>query len=211
MKKILATALAGGLVLGALVAPAAAKKKKKPKAPVPVASEVKYFLRWDGDGTTCDAQYLSIEDAEDGGSGCESIGLPAQEVLIATGQGALTHEWPAQDGLPFVLDATRKITGEITMRGLVGANSKVEVVVSGEVDGEVKEIASGETQAQNFAVTGQTGPQVLKFEIAPDAALNGKTVQSLLLTTTTRGVNVLTYFDLENPPSFMTVPTTTYQ
>lgn len=213
MKKLIATALVGGLVMGALVAPAtAAKKKKKPKVPVAVASETKFFMHWDDDGAggCAGAQYLSIEDKEDPGSGCEFTALPAQEILIATGQGALSREWPATNGVPLVLDAARKITGEIVMRGSAGAGAKVEVVVTGMVDGAVVEIAKGETQTVNFAASGQTGPQVLKFELTPDAALTGKTLEGLTLTTTTRGVTGATYYDLEGP-SFMVVPATIYQ
>ena len=46
-----------------------------------------------------------------------------------------------------------------------------------------------------------------KVELTPDAALAGKTIESLVLTTTTRGVNVLTYYDLEDPASFIVIPT----
>ncbi len=212
MKKIIVTALVGSLIAGALAAPATAKKKK-PKTPTGVASELKYYLHWDDDGAGgCGgAQHMSTEDKEDPGSGCEFTFLPAQEVFVASGaQAPLSREWPASDAVPFVLDATRKITGEITMRGGAGVQARIEVVVTGVVNGEVVEVAKGETQRVNFAVTGQTGPQILKFELTPDAALNGKTFEGLTLKTTTRGFTAASYYDLENPPSFMTVPTTKF-
>src|SRR4026209_2696587 len=100
MKEAIILALTIGLIAGSLGMPEEAKKKKKKKKPAVVLEqgETKYFLRWDGDGSTCDANYLSITDAEDGGSGCEATVQPAQEVLTAAGQ-QITRDWAAVDGL----------------------------------------------------------------------------------------------------------------
>jgi hypothetical protein len=209
MRKAIVIALVGGLVAGSLVAPAAAKKKKKAKPPAQVASELKYYLHWDGDGSMdCDGMiHMNLQDTEDPGSGCEDLTLPAQEPLIAAGQPPKSRDWPADEGLPVVLDTTRKITGEITLRGGGGAQARIDVTLTGTTGGESIVIATGSTQSVNFAVTGQTGPQVLKFEVAPDGAVKGKTFESLVLNTAVRGVTAAAYIDLENPPSFIVVPT----
>lgn len=202
MKRAIAVALALGLLAGAMAAPAEAGKKKKKKL---VASEAKFFMHWDDDGAGgCGgAVHMDLEDKEDPGSGCEFIAQPANEVLIAAGQG-LSRDWPASAGLPLILDATRPIVGEISIRGLAGRGS-VDVVLTGLVDDESVELGTASAPFQVVA-SGQTGAAIAKFEITPDAALNQKTLTSLNLNTTVRGATVATYIELDNPPSFVTVP-----
>lgn len=207
MKRTIVFALVLGLVAGSIAMPATAKKKKK-KKPVLVESELKYFLHWEDDGAGgCDGLvHMNLQDTEDPGSGCEFIAQPAQELLIATGQGALTRDWPADEGLPFILDAKKKITGEIALRGAAAVQAKVDLVLTAVIGGESVEIATGSTVAGNGAVTGQTGPIILTFELEPDPAFDGKTVEGLSLNTATRGVTVATYIALDNPASFLVVP-----
>jgi hypothetical protein len=208
MKKTFAVMMALGLLAGALIAPAdAAKKKKKKKVPS-VAAEAKFFMHWDDDGAggCAGMVHMDLEDKPDPGSGCEFVAQPANEVLIATGQG-LSRDWPASAGLPLVLDASRKIVGEISIRGAAGRGT-VEVVLSGTVGDESVELGTASAPFQVVA-SGQTGAAIASFEIQPDAALNMKSLTSLNLNTMVRGVTAATYIDLDNPPSFVTIPSFT--
>lgn len=203
MRKAISVALALGLLVGAFIGPAEAGKKKKKKL---VPSEAQFFMHWDDDGAGgCDGMvHMDLEDKEDPGSGCEFIAQPANELLIATGQEALSRDWPASAGLPLILDASRPIVGEISIRGLAGKGS-VDVVLTGSVDGESVELGTASAPFEVVA-SGQTGAAIAKFEITPDEGLNQKTLESLNLNTTVRGVTVATYIELDNPPSFVTVP-----
>ncbi len=204
MKRAIAVALALGLLAGAMVAPAEAGKKKKKKKLV--ASEAKFFMHWDDDGAGgCGGMvHMDLEDKEDPGSGCEFVAQPANEVLIMAGQEALTRDWPASAGLPLILDAGRPILGEISIRGAAGQGT-VDVVLTGSVGGESVELGTAKAPFQVVA-SGQTGAAIAKFEITPPAGLNQKTLTSLNVNTTVRGVTVGTYIELDNPPSFVTIP-----
>jgi hypothetical protein len=207
MKKTFAVMMALGLLAGALIAPADAARKKKKKVPS-VAAEAKFFMHWDDDGAggCAGMVHMDLEDKPDPGSGCEFVAQPANEVLIATGQG-LSRDWPASAGLPLVLDASRKIVGEISIRGAAGRGT-VDVVLSGTVGDESVELGTASAPFQVVA-SGQTGAAIASFEIQPDAALNMKSLTSLNLNTMVRGVTAATYIDLDNPPSFVTIPSFT--
>ncbi|MDQ3877186.1 MAG: hypothetical protein M3290_02375, partial [Actinomycetota bacterium] len=66
MRKALAAFLVGGLVIGAVAAPALAKKPKKVKKPVISQVDEKLFLR-DDDGCDTNVNFLSTQDGEDTG------------------------------------------------------------------------------------------------------------------------------------------------
>ncbi|MDQ3981695.1 MAG: hypothetical protein M3271_03330 [Actinomycetota bacterium] len=212
MKKLLTAALIGGLIAGSLVAPAAAAKKKKPKPKPLVPAELTYFLHWDDDGSGgCGGmKHMNLTDGEDPGHGCGPTQQPAQEVYIASGaQPKIEAAWTATAGTPFVLDATRKVTGEIVVQTDIAAPlAALEITLTGESGGELKEL--GTYTSDNFTlpssfVTGQ--PQVVEFEIAPPGELQGLKFDSLTLTTAVRNVAVtFTYIGLDDPASFVKVP-----
>lgn len=205
MKRVLAVALAIGVLAGALVAPAQAAKKKKKKKPVPI--ELQFFLHWDDDGAGgCDGmQHMNLEDTE-GDTGCSYVFQPAQELFIATGASEpLSYAWPASDGVPFVLDASKAVTGEFHMRGNAAFNASVDWTLSGMSGGSSVEIAAGSTDTYNGAASGTTGPTLLTIEADVDKKLHKKKFTSLQLTTTVRGV-ASAYVGLENPGSFIVVP-----
>lgn len=210
MKKVLVAVLVGGLVAGALVAPAAAKKKKKPKAPVP--AELTYFLHWDDDGAggCAGAKHMNLEDTEDPGHGCGPTQQPAQEAYIATGaQPKIEAAWPASVGTPFVLDASRKITGEIVVQTDIGAPlAALEVTITGQSGGEMKEIGTFTSADFTLPSTFVTGdPEIVAFEIAPPGELQGLSFDSFTVTTAVRkAAATFTYIGLDDPSSFVKVP-----
>lgn len=220
MKRTAVSVLVLAMLAGALVAPADAKKKKK-KAPAPVAltaSESKFFLRWpdDGAGGCAGVPYMSIVDGEKATT-CSNSAQPAQEALAAVGQDLVSYLFPAKDGVPATLDASRKITGEMVLRGTITAQAYVQLTLTGTVDGAEVTIAEGETTKGNGAVSNSAsqsgvrqdlpGPAaVVPVELAIDPALDKKTVTSLTLTATIRGVH-RGGFDYDRTPSHIIIPT----
>ena len=214
MRRTVVSMLVVALAAGALVAPAEAAKKKK-KAPALVASELKYFLHWPSDGATPEgctgATQMSLEDAT-GDTTCGYTFQAAQEVFAAAGQELLAYTYPAADGVPFVLDASRKLTGEIVLRGTVTADAYVQLNLSGTVDGAAATLVEGETTTANGALSNSAqgqqlpGPAaVLPVDLEIDSALDKKTVTDLVLTVTIRGIH-RGGIDYEVTPSHIIIP-----
>lgn len=226
MKKIVILGLILGLVAGSMSAPAAAAKKKKKKPVVPVQTDVSYFLHRNTCGEAGDVTSMSTVDEEDGGDGCGALEAGAlTEAYLTSGQtppstpagstGPDTVVWPATDGIPLVLDATKDVRGEITLQsfrgvtenptGVSAGQSKLIIVLTGTVDGAVKKI--GEATAE-YLVTPDKHTYTVAFTMKPDAALDKATLTTLELNTTLRGTSVLNgFYSLEDPASFITVPT----
>ncbi len=214
MRRTLVTILVLGLVAGALALPADAKKKKKKQPPL-VASELKYFLHWEADGATPEGctgpRYLSLED-KSGDTTCNFAFQPAQEVLAATGQNLLVYDYAARDGVPFVVDASRKITGQIVLRGTFTVQAYAELVLNATVGGAQKTLAEGRTPAGNGVASGPVqgqqlpGPAaMLPVELEIDKALDKLEVTALMLEVTVRGIH-RGGIDYEVTPSHVIVP-----
>src|SRR3712207_4582008 len=104
MKKVVIGILVAVLA-GSLVGPAgAAKKKKKPKAPVPV--ETQFFMRRDDCATDTDNPHLSLTDSADDVE-CGSSDQMLVDAYNETGLVDTSILHPAVDGLPLALDVTR--------------------------------------------------------------------------------------------------------
>lgn len=216
-KKVLAVALAVGLVGGALIGSAeAAKKKKKPKTPpAPVQVEQKMYLV--GDGCDAEVRGISVTDTADvhtcaywqGGAPSE-YGEPA---MTAAGR-AVWIPWPALDGIPLKLDVTKPVTGEIYTHGIfplvgdypgVAAGSvKLTVKLVGTSGGEEKVIGE---YVEEFVATPGTTPHLSKVEIKPDAAVDGLVFEALTLQTKIGGPSGgQVFYKLDNPNSFISIP-----
>lgn len=212
MKKLLIVGLTAALVAGSLIAPADAKrkKKKKPKPTPTVAvlqpTDVNFYLRRDACGEDNDNPRISLEDGPDEGDECPYLEQPVQEVMIEAGEGALTDIYPATDGVPLTLDATRNLVGEFGLAGRAGgAQVTVEVLLSGTIDGAVVEIATGTTEAVDYAATPATGASVVSLDFDIPDVLDRKQVTGLELSTVIRGVTD-GWVTLDDPASFITVP-----
>jgi hypothetical protein len=216
-KRTIAVMLALGLVGGALAAPAQAKKKKPKKPPAPVSVPQQMFLV--GDGCVADARGLSVADTADlhtcaywkGGI----LGDVIPEAVPAPVGGTPWQTWPAIDGVPLKLDATKPITGEIFTQGLfplvgdypgiAAGNVKLTVKVVAGVGGEEKVV--GEF-VDEFLVTPGEGPHTTEVNITPDAALNGIDLETLTLHTRIGGTSVgQVFYKLDQPSSYITVTT----
>lgn len=218
MRKLITLALVG-LLAFCLVGPATAKKKKKPKKPpVPVVVPVdqKFYLRRDACATDADNTRLSLEDGEDGACSWDDAGAP-NEVYRESGLVDTTTVFAAENGVPLTLDASKHVTGEITLYHaatcvVAGActptpinvgQAHFTVRVIATVGGEDKEI--GVVEEEFTTTPGE--PHVVKIDLAIDPALNGATVEGFRLEAFHGGQAIgpggISYDD---PASFVVVP-----
>lgn len=220
MKKLLVAGVVAGLFVGSML-PAQAAKKKKPKAkpPVPVAVDLQYFLR-DADACDTSENLLSLTDAPD--PSCWYVDSGAfYEVLDTAGLLApedLAVSWTASDGLPFTLDASKRISGEITTRGgtcvlsdpapcspatLSAGSATLDVIVRGTVGDE--DIDLGTFTETFTTVPGTAHTSVVDIELDP--ALDKKQVTNLTVLTYIHGASVFHgTVALDDPSSFVKVP-----
>ncbi len=217
MKKYVGLFLLVGLVVGSLIGPAEAakKKKKKPAAPVPVAAN--FYIRDQVAGCD-DDPILSTEDGPDEYA-CSFVtnGIP-NEALARAGQDPDAYRIVATSGVPFVLDATKDITTDFTIRPyqpnaqgqrapfyVGGGQATLDITVAGTVAGAAKEIAKGSATFTNHTVTPMAN---IKIALKPDPTLDKMEVSSLDITVVIRGAAIMTgWFVLDDPASLLTVPT----
>ena len=210
-----------GCLVGGLLAPAeAAKKKKKPSL---VQVDQKMFL---GAATACAADQIqrsiSLVDGQDLECWYTRAGLVHdQEALegapAPAGQKAWS-DWTAIDGVPLKLDASKSITGEISTGGACGVLTNVDCLPVGVSAGTVKlmikfvgvaggeEITLGE-QVDEFTAT--PGPHhTTMVNIALDSALKGVEFTEITLWTRIGGASAgHGVYKLVDPSSFVTIPT----
>lgn len=238
MKKTLVAGIVVALVAGCLLAPATAAKKKKPKKPKPpvvvepVQTDVTYFLRRsDCTGDAAETTLSIVDGPDEEGDECGALesGI-ATEAMLTAGQdppavgtpagdvdaGPDRVVWTAEDGVPFVLDATKEIAGTIhttsfccdaeqAQAGVSAGSAKLNVLLTGTVDGAAKPI--GETTVE-FTLTPATYTYAIDFKIKADAALDKASFTSLELTLTNRGVSYLNgFYSVDDPASSFTIGT----
>lgn len=228
MKRFLAVVLAGALVAGFVGATPAIGKKKKPKKKL-VPVEAKYFLR-DSDGCDTGVGQLSLQDGED--TGCWYVDNGAVNDAYIAGD-LLTREdleqtFVAADGVPFTLDATKHVTGEIYTAGgncvvgtytgpggpitppcspaqLKGGNVTLEVVVQGTTGGT--ETVLG-TFTEEFTVKPGDPTHKSAVDITLESALNKLNFETLEVAAFIHGNSVGNgIIELDDPASFINVPT----
>jgi hypothetical protein len=218
MRKLITLALVGVLSL-CLVGPSTAKKPKKPRkpaTPVVVPVDQKFYLRRDACASDADNTRLSLQDGPDGACSWDDGGL-AHDVYRESGLIDPTTVFAAENGTPLTLDASKHVTGEITLYHaatcvVAGACSPVplnvgqahftaRVIVT--VAGEDKEIGVVD---EEFTTT-PGAPYTVKIDLAIDPALNGATVEGLRLETFHGGQAIgpggISYDD---PASYVTIP-----
>lgn len=227
MKRSIVAALALSLVAAGLLSPASAAKKKKPKPPVvapAVQQDVTYFLHRTSCGEDTDKTTLSIVDGPDEGDDCGSLesGL-LTELFLETGQdpppipavadlGPDRTTFTSEDGVPFVLDATKPIKGSIALgsfccgaAGISAGRATLQAVLTGTVNGETKTIGEAST---DYVVTPAEATSIVEFEIKPDAALDKLSFTTLELQLTNRGVSYLNgFYSYDDPSSQIVVGT----
>lgn len=222
MKKQLITMLAIGLVAGALVGPAEAKKKK-PKPPKPaqmVQADQKYFLVNATDGCAEGSTLLMLSPADTGTNCGAYFAGVVNTALVTSGESTCvdTPEGPlcgnivytAGEGLPFTLDATKKVTGSIFVQsygpepaGVVGGATEFNLELLATVNGEEKVLG---TFSKEYTTNPTEDTYEVPFEIALDSALDKGQVSALSLNLYNTGASAMHGFYEVNTSNFV-VPT----
>ena len=220
VKRLIAVALIGGLIAGGITtAEAKKKRKKKKKKPVPVQVDTTYFLRADSAESVDAANlHLSIEDGADAGNGYgwaeygawnEAFGNAGQDDLV------LKDIWPATDGLPLKLDASKKAAGTLYLSSwnpgsAAGQTASppgrptLDVELTGDVGGET--ISLG-TASVTYDLSPTSAQYEVKFEIELADELDKKQLTALTMTVTQRGAaQQHGSYELDDPASFLVVP-----
>jgi hypothetical protein len=202
MKRILAVVLAGALVAGFVGATPAIGKKKKKIVKTPLTLHMRQTA------AACGTPHYALLIAPSTGEDVEC--WPADNFLQEVANpliGYLAVDWPAEEGVPFVLDATTAATGKVTVRSFQGAGgglAELQVILLGQSGGEEKTLGTYSTEytaAPNSKYT-------FDYEIDVDDALNKLTFESFTLRTIAHGVAINHgVFELDDPASFVTVPT----
>lgn len=177
----------------------------------------KYFLRRAECGGD-DNLWLSTKNGPDTACADMQAGL----LNDAVGQTELSETWqsyPAVNGVPFVLNATKPITGEITVYGagcieepaclpqggLAAGNATLRLVVVA-VTKAGKERSIGEF-AESFVITPDEPTYTSTFKVWPDEFFSGDRFSGLRLDVQVGGVSYgpggIAYDD---PASFIKVP-----
>ncbi len=150
-----------------------------------------FYLRGTGCGAT-ENFYLSTESGSDEYDGCGGIGgLPFQEVFYQV-DGAAPASFPAEDGVPAILDASKNVTGTIRAESWFGnpvpgvGQVIVDVALSGvKLNNQFLEIGSDSVEVMN---TGSVGVQADFTIDIPDTA-NQVQLKELTFTVEVHGVN----------------------
>ena len=146
-------------IAGSIAGPVEAKKKPRPKA-------VTYFLNWAGD--CAGGGYLSLKSVPNEGTSCALFFNTQSESL----------SFPATEGLPLLLDATKPITLDFDLTNVVQATAEYEAVLTSSIKGDRETIATA-TQTVTAQALGSTA---VHFDLEPDAALNRARMNDLNLT-----------------------------
>lgn len=174
----------------------------------PTPDTTKLYLRWE---TGCDApRFLSLTDGTDAGNFCQS-----PTATITTLTTPLSNDWPADPvkaGLPITIDATRNLTGEVFIRT---HTFTVPSGVGNWVQMDVSLSLNGTTITESFDSGVYTTPGYtfqLDMDI-PDALdrVDASTVKLEIVWK--RLIHVPgpyhTYLSLDNPASFIAIPSYT--
>ena len=101
-----------------------------------------FYLRRDGCGTSSDNPHLSTASGADAGDGCGWIG--GTGVVPAASETLLSIDFPATDGMPLALDASKRVDGVLTIQndsvdgqnslgaGAITVDVRLEALVGGD-------------------------------------------------------------------------------
>jgi hypothetical protein len=166
------------------------------------AGSTTFYLRRDGCGTSNDNPHLSTTSGTDGGDGCgllfNAVAGPGGDV----DQGAFI-DFPATDGMPLALDATRATTGVIALTGAQVGLATVDVTLEALVHGNAV-ILGSDSESAVLDPTGNDTP--IPFTIHPSATLDGSDIQALDLRVLVHGPYVYSGFISLSGSSYADLP-----
>jgi hypothetical protein len=161
-----------------------------------------FYLRRDGCGTSNDNPHLSVTSGTDGGDGCGLI----FNAIVGTGGDAVQSafvDFPASDGMPLALDATRSINGAIALTGLEIGIAQVDVTLEALVHGDPVTLGS-DSESTILDPTANDTP--IPFTIQPSPTLDGSDLQALDLRVHIHGPNIYSGFISLNGHSYVDLP-----
>ena len=170
-------------VAGLLVAPAADAKKAKKKS-----VELTHYFDWYGDCTG--SGFLNRSTPKANEDAC---------ALFFPGLGD-TYTFTALQGKPFTLDATKPVVIHVAMSHAATAAAEFEVVLTGNIKGQNKVIASG-TQTVTSGSFVQDAP--LHYELKADSALHKAKMTSLSATLTWKSGVSYSQVDFSGPSTIV--------
>jgi hypothetical protein len=178
------------------------------------ASQRFYIHRDACGGTAVQNQRLSTKlVATDGGDGCGTLSDGAPNTVLDAAGFALNDTYPAVDGTPFLLDATKPITGTFSTScskgasqnplGLCAGNSVFTFTIGAVADGATVTLGSADVTQ---VVTPATSTYVLNYSIKPAATFNNALISGLSLTTSVKGEAYGVGYANMKGKSFLDVP-----
>lgn len=160
------------------------------------------YLRRDGCGTSNDNPHLSVTTGTDGGDGCGLIFNGVTGLGGDVDQNAFI-DFPASDGMPLAFQATKPVTGQISLTGAQVGLAQVDVTLEALIGGNPVTIGKT-TGSAVLDPTGNSTP--VPFSIQPDASLDGADIQALDLRVLVHGPNVYSGFVALSGASYVDVP-----
>ncbi len=165
-----------------------------------------FYVRRDGCGTSGDNPHLSVSTGTDAGSGCGSLINGVLGVGGDADAGAFV-DYPALDGMPLSLDATRQITGTIDVQGLVGPAQagvmEADVSLEALIDGSGVAVGS---DTELVVLDPTASDNLINFTITPDATLDKKDLSGIDLRVHLHGPYTFSGFVATNGASFVNIP-----
>ncbi|MDQ3991051.1 MAG: hypothetical protein M3245_01905 [Actinomycetota bacterium] len=177
----------------------------------PSPTDTSLYLRYAAVGANnCGRRYLSEDDGPDPGNSCQSTGAH----LTLAGQSFM-RDWPADQevALPLTIDASRNITGEVNITSRIQGNAApgnwviLDVVVQLNSTRLTQSFDSGPFtgSARKFAVDIDIPDSLDKVDAT---SVQVELIWHRVVHLSQQGVSVIhTYAELENPPTFLSVPT----
>src|SRR5579862_611863 len=165
----------------------------------------RFYLRRDACGTSNDNPHLSTASGTDGGDGC---GLIVNSVvgLGGTADQAAFIDFPATDGMPLALDASREVSGVIDIEGTAAGLSQVDVSLEALVGGQAVDIGSA---SESTVLDPTASDNRVPFTIQPAAGLAGADLQALDLRVHIQGPNIDAGFIGLSGKSYVDMPSFT--
>jgi len=151
------------------------------------------YLSQEGCGTTAQPGRLELKPLADSADGCGTIGgLPMEEVFAQGGAASGDDYTSTKKLVPFVLEGSKKVTGQVAAMSWVGAGGAGEVVWDVSLRGTTlagKSVVIGSTTAST-TVAGADEVVLAPFEIAVPSSAAGQTFKSFVLNVVQHGANL---------------------
>ena len=172
------------------------------------------FMRRSACVDATDQLYLSTVVGTEASCGDSAAITPMNEVVHQVDGAGFSDAYATVDALSYVADASRPISGAVTLSSYKGAaanplglgvgQTAIDVVVTGETASDSYEL--GRTTIE-YVATPDKPETKSTFSLPLDPTLDGQTFTSFTLTTIVRGAHALHGFMVYSGKSYLDVPT----